>query len=232
MDGNGRWATARGLPRTEGHRMGVESVRCVVRACLEKKIPILSLFAFSSENWSRPSQEVGYLMQLFIESIESEIEMLHEQGVKFRFIGNRMHLSDLLQLTMQSVETLTQSNNALEMNIALNYGGRWDILQATRTLISRVQSNQLAVSDIDEALFSSVLDTKDLLDPDLLIRTSGELRISNFYLWQLAYSELYFSDVLWPDFRLAEFEQALTNYATRKRRFGNTSHQLKDAQYV
>jgi len=232
MDGNGRWASARGLPRTEGHRMGVESVRSVVSACLEKKIPTLSLFAFSSENWSRPSEEVGYLMQLFIESIEGEIELLHEQAVRLRFVGNRTHLSELLQLTMQSVESLTRENQALTMNIVLNYGGRWDILQATRILASRVQSNQLAVSDIDEMLFSSVLDTKGLPDPDLLIRTSGELRISNFYLWQLAYTELYFCDVFWPDFRRAEFEQALINYATRKRRFGNTSDELEDASYV
>lgn len=232
MDGNGRWAAQRGLPRFEGHRLGVESIRVIVAACLEKKISILSLFAFSSENWARPLDEVDYLMQLFVESIEQEMELLYKQGVSLRFIGDRSHLSELLQLSMQSVESLTQNNHALIMNIVINYGGRWDIVQATKTIARLVKENQLAVDDIDDALFSTMLETKQIPDPDLLIRTSGELRISNFYLWQLAYSELYFCDVLWPDFRIEAFEEALMNYATRKRRYGKTSEQSEDKQHV
>lgn len=232
MDGNGRWAAQKGLPRFEGHRLGVESIRVIVAACLEKKIPILSLFAFSSENWARPSDEVDYLMQLFVESIEQEMELLYKQGVSLRFIGDRSHLSELLQLSMHSVESLTENNHDLIMNIVINYGGRWDIVQAARTMASLVKNNQLAVEDIDDALLSTMLATKQMPDPDLLIRTSGELRISNFYLWQLAYSELYFCDVLWPDFRIEAFEDALMNYATRKRRYGKTSEQSEDIQHV
>jgi undecaprenyl diphosphate synthase len=232
MDGNGRWAAQRGLARVEGHRMGVEAVRTSVDACLKFQISILSLFAFSSENWARPTEEVDYLMQLFIESIEREMDALHEKGVRMCFIGDRSRLSSVLQTCMEAVEVLTINNRCLQLNIVINYGGRWDIVQAARTLVGRAVKGELEPDDVDEALFASVLDTKQLPDPDLLIRTSGELRISNFFLWQLAYSELYFTDVFWPDFDGIAFKKALDCYATRGRRFGKTDQQLIENEHV
>jgi undecaprenyl diphosphate synthase len=226
MDGNGRWAENQGLPRLEGHRLGVEAVRGMVETCLKKKISTLSLFAFSSENWARPVEEVNFLMDLFIESLDRELDALHEQGVRLMFIGNRSELSDILQTAMQSVEQQTENNQVLILNIVINYGGRWDITEAARVLAERVQSGKLLLDDIDEDVFSNALATRDLPEPDLFIRTSGECRISNFFLWQLAYSELYFTDVLWPDFTADEFEHALTWFASRERRYGKTSKQL------
>ncbi len=225
MDGNGRWALQRNLSRMEGHRAGVRSVRTVVDGCLRHGVSVLSLFAFSSENWQRPANEVNFLMELFVESIEREIEELHTEGVALKFIGNRQALSDILQLTIESVESLTANNQALQLNIMMNYGGRWDIVEACRKITKAVKEGSLEESKLDEQLFGQMLATASIADPDLLIRTSGELRISNFMLWQLAYSEFYFSDVKWPDFDKAEFEKALLHYASRQRRYGKTEAQ-------
>ena len=227
MDGNGRWALQRNLPRVEGHRQGVRSVRTVIEACLSHQVPILSLFAFSSENWKRPPEEVDFLMQLFVDSVEKEIEELHAAGVALRFVGDCSGLSELLQLTIQSVEALTANNQALCVNIMINYGGRWDILQATKKIANLIQTQTLKEEEITEELFSRTLATETLPAPDLLIRTSGEIRVSNFMLWQLAYSELYFTDVMWPDFGKSEFENALSDYTARKRRYGKTSEQCE-----
>ena len=226
MDGNGRWAENQGLPRLEGHRAGVEAVRGMVETCLKKEISTLSLFAFSRENWARPADEVNFLMELFIQSLDRELDALHEQGVRLMFIGNRVELSDILQTAMQSVEEHTANNQVLTLNIVINYGGRWDITQATRMIAQRVQSGELLLEDINEDVFSDTLATRQLPEPDLFIRTSGECRISNFFLWQLAYCELYFTDIHWPDFTANEFEQALTWFATRERRYGKTSKQI------
>ncbi len=232
MDGNGRWALQRNLSRMEGHRQGVRSVRTAVDACLRHQVSTLSLFAFSSENWQRPEDEVDFLMNLFIESIEKEIEELHAEGVALRFIGDCSALSELLQLAIQSVEKLTADNQALRLNIMINYGGRWDIVQATKKIAQCIQTQALHHEDITEDVFSQALATATLPDPDLLIRTSGELRISNFLLWQLAYSELYFTAVKWPDFDQTEFEKALAFYALRKRRYGKTNEQCEEINHV
>ena len=228
MDGNGRWAEKQGLPRIEGHRLGVEAVRGMVETCLKEKISTLSLFAFSRENWARPAEEVNFLMDLFIESLDRELDALHEQGVRLMFIGNRSELSALLQAAMQSVEQQTEHNKILILNIVINYGGRWDITEAARVLAERVQAGALLPGDINEDVFSEALATRQLPEPDLFIRTSGESRISNFFLWQLAYSELYFTEVHWPDFTRDEFEHALTWFASRERRYGKTSKQLME----
>jgi undecaprenyl diphosphate synthase len=232
MDGNGRWAESQGLLRVEGHRVGVDVVKQMVQICLEKRIAVLSLFAFSCENWSRPSEEVNFLMELFMVAIERELTQLHEHGVCLRFIGDRSRLTSLLQVQMASAELLTVKNQALCLNIAVNYSGRWDVVQAVRTLAERVRDGQLSCSDIDEALFSDCLSTHALPDPDLLIRTSGEQRISNFFLWQLAYSELYFTEKYWPEFTADEFERAINAFSHRERRYGLISRQLSERPHV
>ena len=232
MDGNGRWAENQGLPRLEGHRAGAKSVRGMVETCLKKKIKALSLFAFSRENWARPVEEVNFLMDLFIESLDRELDALHEQGVRLIFMGNRTDLNDVLQTAMKSVEKHTKNNHVLTLNIVINYGGRWDITQAARVLAERVQSGSLLPDDINETVFSGALVTHDLPDPDLFIRTSGERRISNFFLWELAYTELYFTEVCWPDFTADEFERALACFASRERRYGKTSKQLIEDEHV
>lgn len=226
MDGNGRWAEQQALPRIEGHRAGVETVRAIVQACVERDIDILSLFTFSSENWSRPTSEVDFLMQLFIHALEKELDELNENGVRLRFTGERAALSPALQDKMKAAELLTQGNQRLTLNLMMNYGGKWDILQAAKTMSSDVISGQLALDHIDESTFASYLSVADLPDPDLLIRTSGEQRISNFFLWQFAYTELYFSDIFWPDFTVEEFDKALTWFSARERRYGKTSKQV------
>lgn len=220
MDGNGRWAESRGLERMEGHRAGVEAVKPVVEHCLKNEISVLSLFAFSSENWARPQQEVDFLMHLFLQSIQEETKKLHEQGIRIRFIGDRSRLSSDLCGEMQQAETLTTNNQKLMLNFVLNYGGKWDIVQAAKMLASRVANGEVLLDDINESLFAQLLDTAQLPDPDLFIRTSGEQRISNFFLWQLAYTELYFCQVNWPDFSVDEFEKALDFFCMRKRRYG------------
>ena len=232
MDGNGRWAEKRGLPRIEGHRIGVDAVNVVVERCLQKKIPVLSLFAFSSENWARPAVEVDFLMQLFIHALGRELPKLHKNGVRMRFTGDRSQLSTALSAEMASSELLTSDNSQLILNIVLNYGGKWDIVQAAKTLASRVSDGMMLLEDIDESAFAALLNTHGLPDPDLFIRTSGEKRISNFFLWQLAYTELYFSEVHWPDFTDGEFDKALASFSRRKRRYGLIEKQLNEKNNV
>lgn len=230
MDGNGRWAESRGMPRVEGHREGVNVVKMTVRACLDKKIAVLSLFAFGNDNWSRPIEEVEFLMQLFIVVIEREIKELCDQGVRMQFIGDRSRLSKTLQDQMASAEALTVNNQKLHLNIAMNYSGKWDILHATKILMARVEEGTISPSELSEAIFESYLSTAGLPAPDLFIRTSGEQRLSNFFLWQLAFSEFYFTDLKWPEFTVDEFASALMAYSRRERRYGLTSKQLTEKE--
>lgn len=220
MDGNGRWAENRGLARIEGHKAGVASVKRMISCCLEKKIGCLSLFAFSSENWSRPVEEVNFLMELFIDALRKEIAELNQHGIRMRFTGDRTPLSPILQTQMHEAELLTQQNQKLILNVVVNYGGKWDLVTAAKKMTEAVMNGELALEDINESSFAHYLDTDGLPEPDLFIRTSGELRISNFYLWQLAYTELYFTPIHWPDFNKYEFELALDSFSKRKRRFG------------
>ncbi len=229
MDGNGRWARARGDSRADGHRAGVEPVRMVIRQCVRREITALTLFAFSSENWGRPRDEVMSLMGLFVESLEREIEELHQNGVRLRFIGERAELDARLRASMESSEQMTRGNASLQLQIALSYGGRSDIVGAARRLATQVERHELTVGDIDEAHFAAALALGGLPDPDLFIRTGGEQRISNFLLWNLAYTELYFTDCLWPDFDADCFARALQHFATRRRRFGLTEAQISSA---
>jgi len=220
MDGNGRWASKRFLPHLAGHKAGVEAARGAVKFCIKNQIKVLSLFAFSSENWQRPAQEVGYLMELFITGLERESGMLHENNVQVRFIGDRSKFSEKLIRKIADVESLTAQNSGLVLLIAIDYGGQWDIYQATKRLMEQIEQGQLSAKEITPEHIASQLTFADLPNPDLFIRTSGELRISNFMLWQLAYSELYFTDVLWPDFDEEEFGKAVESFAARNRRFG------------
>lgn len=227
MDGNGRWAQQRGLLRVEGHRAGVNSVKAVIRCCLENQIEVLSLFAFSSENWSRPAEEVDFLMQLFLKALQQEVHELHEHGIRLRFIGDRGALSQTLCEQMLWAENLTVQNQKLHLNVVVNYGGKWDITQSVRQLALKIECGDLIAQSIDETLVASHLSMADLPDPDLFIRTSGEQRISNFFLWQLAYTEMYFTDIHWPDFNEDEFKKALGSYQQRQRRYGKTSQQVE-----
>lgn len=223
MDGNGRWAAERGLPRTEGHRQGVESVRRTVKSALELGVTHLTLFSFSSENWSRPKHEIEFLFGLLRRFVQRDLADLHKQGVKIRVIGSREGLdADVLRLIDDAV-LLTKDNATLNLTIAFNYGARDEIARAARRLAEEVAQGSVAASDITPECFGTYLDTSDLPDPDLLIRTSGELRLSNFLLWQLAYSEFVFVDSYWPDFSHEAFEAAITEYQARSRRFGGTS---------
>jgi undecaprenyl diphosphate synthase len=226
MDGNGRWAKRRFMPRIIGHRQGVEAVRGVVSAVMQHGVEVLTLFAFSSENWRRPAEEVGLLMNLLMNSLDTEVRRLNENGVRLRFIGDRAPFSaDLLQ-RINAAEALTAANHKLYLNIALNYGGRWDITEAARRLAERVERGELAASEISTELLNTETALHELPEPDLFIRTGGEQRISNFLLWQLAYTELYFTDLLWPDFNEAALSAALNSYAGRQRRFGRTGDQV------
>ena len=226
MDGNGRWAKQRNLPRTAGHRQGIEATRAIIEACVQHEIRYLTLFAFSSENWKRPKTEISVLMDLFVESLQSEVQSLNEKGVCLRFLGHRPGFSDGLCEQIRRAEELTRPNDTLFLNIAMGYGGRWDILQAVENIVEDVVHERLSVEDIDEALLEDRLVTHGIPAPDLFIRTGGEKRISNFLLWQLAYTELYFSDTLWPDFNPDELEKAFENYRVRQRRFGLIQEQL------
>lgn len=226
MDGNGRWAKQRSLPRTAGHRQGIEATRGIIEACVQREIKYLTLFAFSSENWKRPKTEISVLMDLFVESLQSEVRALDEKGVCLRFLGHREAFSNGLCQQIQRAEVLTRTNDKLFLNIAMGYGGRWDILQAVGNIVEDVVHERLAAEDIDEALLEDRLVTHGIPAPDLFIRTGGEKRISNFLLWQLAYTELYFSDTLWPDFNADELEKAFENYRVRQRRFGLIQEQL------
>jgi len=229
MDGNGRWAEARGQPRHAGHQQGVEPVRMCVRECLRHGIGALTLFAFSSENWRRPGAEVGALMGLFVEALESEVEELHGNGVRLSFIGDLQGFPARLQARMQAAGERTAQNVKLSLQVAVGYGGRWDIVQAARQLAQRCASGEMLPEDIDEDSFGAALQLAGLPDPDLFIRTGGERRISNFLLWNLAYTELYFSPELWPDFDAACFAAALADFAARQRRFGQTSAQREES---
>jgi undecaprenyl diphosphate synthase len=226
MDGNGRWALGRGGLRADGHRAGVEAVRTIVRECVRREIGALTVFAFSSENWGRPRDEVLGLMALFVESLEAEIPELLRQGVRLRFIGERAELDARLRASMASSEQVTAANQHLSMQVALSYGGRADIVGAARRLALQVERHQLDAAQIDERTFAAALGLAGLPDPDLFIRTGGEHRLSNFLLWNLAYTELYFTDCLWPDFDAQAFEAALQHYAARQRRFGLTGEQV------
>ena len=232
MDGNGRWAKQRSLPRTAGHREGVKSVRAVVEESVRRGVETLTLFAFSSENWRRPRTEVNILMELFMTALRSEAKRLHENQVRLRIIGERGAFPEKLQHRIAEAEALTAGNTRLNLQVAANYGGRWDIVQAARQLALDVQAGRLDPLQIDERRLADRLSFPDLPEPDLFIRTGGEQRLSNFVLWQSAYSELYFSDVLWPDFDAAAYGQSLDDYARRQRRFGLTGDQVEQTALV
>ena len=226
MDGNGRWAQQRRRPRLIGHRAGARAVRTCVEFCLERGIGALTLFAFSSENWNRPAEEVGGLMKLFLGALEREVDELHRLGVRLRFIGDRSRFDAALLARMHAAESMTAGNTRLQLTIAASYGGRQDIAHAARALAEDVAAGRLTPAQIDEAALGARVALADLPPPDLFIRTGGELRISNFLLWQLAYSELWFTDTLWPDVDDATLQQALDAYAGRERRYGLTSAQV------
>jgi undecaprenyl diphosphate synthase len=226
MDGNGRWARERGLPRAAGHRASVKVVRKIVEECACRRVGHLTLFAFSSENWRRPADEVGMLMNLFLDVLQREVADLHRNGVRMRFIGDRQALGANLSQRMEAAESLTAANAGLCLLVALGYGGRWDLTRACRALAADVAAGELEAADIGEAHLESRLALAGVPDPDLLIRTGGEQRISNFMLWNLAYTELYFCDVLWPEFSAVHLDAAFQFFARRERRFGRTSAQI------
>ena len=230
MDGNGRWALKRHLPRIAGHQAGVEAVRGVVQACAEKKIEVLTLFAFSSENWRRPEKEVGLLMELFMTTLGRQVKRLHENNVRLIAIGERSAFSKKLQQRIAEAEQLTQNNTGLTLVVAVNYGGRWDITQAAKKIGKKIEAGELRPSEVTPELLDSFISLSNLPEPDLFIRTGGEQRISNFLLWQLAYTELYFTDILWPDFNATAFENALISFSNRQRRFGQTGEQVEQLQ--
>lgn len=232
MDGNGRWASERHRPRVFGHRAGVKAVRRTVEAVIARGIESLTLFAFSSENWSRPATEVNALMDLFLKAMRRETEELSKHGVRIRFIGDRDRFVPELREQMAACESMTLANSRMNLNIAVNYGGRLDIVQAARRLAERAAAGQLDPADIDEACFSAEIALAAQPALDLFIRTGGEHRISNFLLWQIAYAELHFSPVLWPDFDALRLDQALLDYATRERRFGKTPEQVRQQSTV
>lgn len=225
MDGNGRWAKKRLLPRIAGHRRGVETVREMTRACIDLGVEYLTLFAFSSENWRRPAEEVSFLMQLFVRALEQEVARMHDNGIRLRIVGDRSRFEPRLVQLIEEGEARTQANTRLTLTVAANYGGRWDIMQAVNRMAAEHPEWQ---GRYTEEQLSAYLSMHYAPEPDLFIRTGGETRISNFLLWQLAYSELFFTPVLWPDFDRTALEQALSTYQQRERRFGRTSEQLSD----
>ena len=223
MDGNGRWARLRHLPRVAGHRKGTDAVRATVRSCAERGVEYLTLFAFSSENWRRPPEEVSFLMDLFVNALEQEVVKLHENDIRFRVIGELSRFSSRIQTLIADAQRLTESNKRLTLTVAANYGGRWDLMQAMQRMLA--QRPELA-HGFEEQDLAAHLALNYAPEPDLFIRTGGEQRISNFLLWQLAYTELYFTDTLWPDFDAQALDLAIQSYRTRERRFGRTSEQL------
>ena len=227
MDGNNRWARKRLLPGVAGHKAGVDAVRAVIEVCAESGVEVLTLFAFSSENWQRPADEVGALMELFLGALRREAKKLLDNDIGLRIIGDRSRFHPELQAAMREAEALTAGKRRFTLQIAANYGGQWDIVQAAQRLAREVQAGHLQPEDISAEVLQSCLATGDMPLPDLCIRTGGEHRISNFLLWQLAYSELYFSDLYWPDFKHEAMRQALADFATRQRRFGKTSEQVE-----
>lgn len=226
MDGNGRWAQARGLPRNAGHRAGVKAVRAAIEYCARKGIEVLTLFAFSSENWQRPKEEVGLLMTLFLEALDREVADLDKNNIRIRFVGELSQLAAELQARIRAAEVRTASNSRLTVVIAVAYGGRWDIAQAARALAAECVAGKLTPAAIDESMLSARLALSGLPDPDLFIRTGGDQRISNFLLWNLAYTELCFVPELWPEFGTAQLDAALEQFAQRERRYGLTSAQI------
>lgn len=226
MDGNGRWAQKRFMPRAIGHQAGVKAVREIVECCIRRHIEVLTLFAFSSENWRRPEEEVSLLMSLFLATLQKEVKELNENNIRLLFIGDRTAFSHKLQQIMNDAEKLSAANSRLTVVIAVNYGGRWDLCQAFRAVAEKLSAGQLSIADISESLISSHLATAGLPEPDLFIRTGGEQRISNFLLWQLAYTEMYFTPTLWPDFDSKCFDDAIQSFKNRQRRFGHTGEQI------
>lgn len=224
MDGNGRWAKKRFMPRIAGHKEGVKSARMAVEVCARSNISALTLFAFSSENWNRPRKEVDLLMDLFIKSLSEEAKSINENNIRMKIIGDRSAFTDKLQSRIAEVESLTENNTGMTLSIAANYGGRWDIVQAVQQIVKQ----DINAEDIDQSIIEKYLMLSDLPAPDLFIRTGGEHRISNFLLWQIAYTEQYFTDTLWPDFSEQHFAQALEDYAGRQRRFGRTGEQVEE----
>ena len=230
MDGNGRWAKKRFMPRTFGHRKGVAITRDSIEFFARAGVRHLTLFAFSSENWNRPEEEVSTLMELFFRSLKDNSDELNSKNIRIRFIGEREAFSEILQRQIAEAESLTLNNNVMILNIAANYGGQWDILNAVKKIAARVERQEISSDHINQSMLESELSLADTPDPDLFIRTGGEHRVSNFLLWQLAYTEFYFTDVLWPDFSTQEMQIALDVYAKRQRRYGKTSDQIVGAQ--
>lgn len=228
MDGNGRWAQRQNLPRHSGHRAGVQSVREVVEVSAQRGVEILTIFAFSSENWKRPKTEVSLLMELFMTALGREVRRLKKNNVRLEVIGDRSAFPNRLQKRIAEAEAATADNTGLRLVVAANYGGRWDIANAARQLAQKVAQGELAADAIDETLFGQYVCMADYPEPDFFIRTSGELRVSNYLLWQLAYTEFYFTDTLWPDFRTEAYSKALDEFANRQRRFGLTGEQTTD----
>lgn len=228
MDGNGRWATQQGQQRTEGHREGVNSVREATKACVEMGVKHLTLYTFSTENWNRPKEEIEFLMNLLIFAINSELEDLKKNGIRIRVIGDMSKIPQKSMDALNAAIEMTRRNETLEIILALNYSGKLEIINAVKEIATAVQQGSLDIAQIDETLFEKYLYTTDIPDPELLIRTSGEYRLSNFLLWQLAYSEFYFTDKLWPDFEKADMYDAVLSYIGRERRFGKTSAQIVD----
>lgn len=228
MDGNGRWAQKKGSARIVGHKAGVETVRSVIQTCVEKGIEVVTLFAFSSENWRRPEKEVSLLMSLFLMALQREVKKLHKNDVQLRIVGDVSAFDKKIQDQIIKAEALTKDNKTLVLNIAANYGGQWDITQSVKTIAKKVEAGEIKAEEITSELISQNLSMSDLPEPDLFIRTGGEERISNFLIWQLAYSELYFTDTLWPDFDRNAFETALDSFSARQRRFGHTGEQIKE----
>ncbi|MDD5580895.1 MAG: isoprenyl transferase [Methylobacter sp.] len=226
MDGNGRWAQKRYMPRSFGHQAGVKAVRKIVEHCAKQEIEVLTLFAFSSENWRRPEAEVSMLMSLFMATLQREVSKLHRNGIRLRFIGDRTVFSDKLQGKIAEGEALTSENKGLTLVIAANYGGRWDICQALSKVAEKIVTGELKSQEISEKLINQYLSIADLPEPDLFIRTGGEQRVSNFLLWQLAYTELYFTPTLWPDFDQSSLDDAIKSFKNRQRRFGYTGEQV------
>ena len=235
MDGNGRWATKRNLPRTYGHKRGVHVLKEILKASKKLGCKVLTVYAFSTENWTRPTKEVDFLINLFNEVLRNEIEEIHEESTKIKFIGDLTPFPETLKKIISSSESLTKNNNKFLLNVCVNYGGRQEIVKVAKELVLKFSSGDIKINEVNEELFNSELLTRGIKDPELLIRTSGEKRISNFLLWQLAYSEIYISDVLWPDFNEFEFLKAIIDYQSRHRRFGGIesleNKSFEDSQY-
>jgi len=220
MDGNGRWADLRGKPRFAGHRAGVKAARLIVEACAQAGVQVLTLFAFSSENWNRPPDEVNALMRLFVEVLQREVGALHKNGIRLKFVGDRESLPTILQKRMEDAEARTAGNTRMELVLAIGFGGRWDIVEAARRIAGKARAGDIEISDIDESVVARHLSLSGLPEPDLLVRTGGERRVSNFLLWDFAYTEIWFTETLWPDFDATDLQAALAFFAERERRFG------------